>query len=177
MAYILITRTLYVGMRIEKAMIFGGRQDNMNSPFQKKTNYVGGGNLLAKSSFMSTSSLSTSASSSSRLKLNLSLRCHGIGGSGICGTTTSTYNNISTSAITNHQGNLENNIKETDIFSQQQQQQHQQQHNHHQLPAQRLHHQQHNFQNYPQQHHQILLHDEGQREHHHQHQQPCCGKY
>ncbi|TMW46972.1 hypothetical protein DOY81_007950, partial [Sarcophaga bullata] len=79
-AYILITRTLYVGMRIEKAMIFGGKPEDMqHSPFQRKSNnYDSGTSLLGKSSYLSTSSLSsTTASSSSRLKLNLSFRCHG----------------------------------------------------------------------------------------------------
>ncbi|XP_046803106.1 cholecystokinin receptor type A-like, partial [Lucilia cuprina] len=160
-AYILITRTLYVGMRIEKAMIFGGRgQEDMHSPFQRKSNNA---SRLRKSSFLTSSSMTTTASS--RLKLNLSLRCHGRPA------TTPTYNNITTSTTTNLQSNLDNHQEETNIFCQKQQQQ---QHNH-QLPAQRLY-QQHNFQNYHQQHQIVFNEGVQQEQQQQQEQQACCVK-
>uniref|UniRef100_A0A1I8PI39 Gastrin/cholecystokinin type B receptor n=1 Tax=Stomoxys calcitrans TaxID=35570 RepID=A0A1I8PI39_STOCA len=94
-AYILITRTLYVGMRIEKAMIFGGgscngklNSDEMYTTLQRKngTSIYGVGSMT-KGVFVSTtapstptSSMTTLASTSSsvsRFKSQLSLRRHG----------------------------------------------------------------------------------------------------
>ncbi|XP_075158964.1 uncharacterized protein LOC142232135 [Haematobia irritans] len=94
-AYILITRTLYVGMRIEKAMIFGGgscngklNSDEMYTTLQKKnpTSFCGVASGGTKGMYITTapstptSSVTTMASMSSsmsRFKSQLSLRRHG----------------------------------------------------------------------------------------------------
>lgn len=92
-AYTLITRTLYVGMRIEKAMIFGGgscngkiNSEEMYSTFQRKTGGSYGGNVnMGKGAYFSTTTetssstttLASTSSSMSRFKFKLSLRRHG----------------------------------------------------------------------------------------------------
>lgn len=163
-----------MGMRIEKAMIFGGKhEDIQHLPFQCN-NYDGDRILLGKSSYLT-------ATSSSRLKLNSSFRCH---------EPNSGHNNANTTCTTHLKGK-ESRTKDSDTFYQQQQQQQQHHHQHNlQSPAQRLYQHHYNFQNYNHQHQIILREDEGQREsehhlpyHHQQHynhqqqqEQHCCGK-